>query len=138
LPRCLLDSAVIDKALGVTSPSQAASWIHTDKERTLKASTFRILSDCVQWPQPLRSRWFVCTAIAAAMMTLTCGTTTKNPGPLKRLDPKTEKDNSEPVTNTESKPELSNPLDPESALVVEIPRTRMKPFCEDLSQRNHC
>ena len=51
------------------------------------------------------------------------------------MDPKTEKDNSEPVTNTESKPELSNPLDPESALVVEIPRTRMKPFCEDLSQR---
>ena len=62
----------------------------------------------------------------------------QNPGPLKRLDPMTEKDCSEPVTNTESKPELLNPLDPESALVIEIPRPRTKPFCEDLSQRDHC
>ena len=50
----------------------------------------------------------------------------------------TEKDNSEPVMDMESKTELSNPLDPESALVMKVPRTRTKPFCEDLSKRDHC
>ena len=92
------------------------------------ASTFRILNDCVQWPQPLRSRWFVCSATCGCHADLDVKDRDQELATLEAVGPDDREGQLRTCVHTESQTKLTNPLDPDSALVMEIPCTRAKPF----------